>query len=315
MNRERESLKGGNCTHAPGLAKTRLAAVSADNDLPRSCLLTALASRQNSRRLKKQRDTFFAGSLLVRVTLGMALLALAGCQSPSARDKRTNATAWFRGGEAAALYRQGFAVARQQLDLVLAQPAPPKPLALITDIDETVLDNSPYQVWLIQSGETYSLKTWKKWTALASAEPLPGARDFLNHASSRGVTVFYVTNRDQDEADATVRNLRAAGFPDADHAHLFCKRTSKNKDDRREEIGKTNTVCLLLGDNLSDFSSAFDSTVVETRGAAVTNHAARFGSNWIVFPNPMYGDWEKARPAGETNSAGSLIDGLKVPKF
>ncbi len=236
----------------------------------------------------------------------MVLLTLVGCQSPSAPDKRTNATAWFRGGEAAALYRQGFAVARQQLDLVLAQPAPTKPLAIITDIDETVLDNSPYQVWLIQNRETYSLKTWKKWTALASAEPLPGARDFLNYASSRGVKVFYVTNRDQDEGDATVRNLQATGFPNANHAHLLCKRTSKNKDDRREEIAKSHTVCLLLGDNLSDFSSAFDSAVLEPRAATVTNHAARFGSNWIVFPNPMYGDWEKARPAGVTNSIFSV---------
>lgn len=244
----------------------------------------------------------------------MALLTLVGCQSPSAPDKRTNATAWFRGGEAAALYRQGFAVARAQLDAVLAQPAPPKPLAIITDIDETVLDNSRYQVWLIQNRETYSLKTWKKWTALASAEPLPGARDFLNYASHHGVTVFYVTNRDQDEADATVRNLRAAGFPNADHAHLLCKRTSKNKDDRREEVAKSHIVCLLLGDNLSDFSSAFDSTVLEPRAAAVTNLAARFGSNWIVFPNPMYGDWEKARPAGATNAVNS-IDGLNVPKL
>ncbi len=238
--------------------------------------------------------------------LGAALLVLVGCQSPSARDKRTNATAWFRGGEATALYLQGFAVARERLDAALAQPAPPKPLALITDIDETVLDNSPYQVWLIQNRETYSLATWKKWTALANAEPLPGARDFLNYASSRGVKVFYVTNRDQDEADATVKNLQRAGFPNADHANLFCKRTSKNKDDRRADIAKAHTVCLLLGDNLSDFSSAFDSAVLEERGTAVTNHAARFGSNWIVFPNPMYGDWEKARPAGATNSIFSV---------
>ena len=238
--------------------------------------------------------------------LCVVAVLLAGCQSPSLRDKRTNATAWFRGGESAALYLQGFAVARERLDAALAQPAPPKPLALITDIDETVLDNSPYQVGLIQNRETYSLKTWKQWTARASAEALPGASNFLNYASSRGVKVFYVTNRDQDEADATLRNLKRAGFPDADAAHLLCKRTSKNKDDRRADIGKTNTVCLLLGDNLSDFSSAFDLTILEERGAAVTNHAARFGSNWIVFPNPMYGDWEKARPAGATNSIFSV---------
>jgi 5'-nucleotidase (lipoprotein e(P4) family) len=257
--------------------------------------------------LMQHRDTPPPNRFSARMFLCVIALLLAGCQSPAARDKRTNATAWFRGGEATALYFQGFAVARERLDAALAQPAPPKPLALITDIDETVLDNSPYQVWLIQNRETYSLKTWKQWTARASAEALPGASNFLSYASSRGVKVFYVTNRDQDEADATVKNLQAAGFPNADHAHLLCKRNGiKGKDDRRAEIAKAHTVCLLLGDNLSDFAGAFDSAVLEDRGAAVTHHAARFGSNWIVFPNPMYGDWEKASPAGATNSIFSV---------
>lgn len=280
----------------------------------RSCLLLAQRSRQNSRRLKSHRDHFFAGSLLARTLLCAALLVLVGCQSPAARDKRTNATAWFRGGESAALYFQGFAVARERLDAVLAQPAPPKPLALITDIDETVLDNSSYQVWLIQNRESYSTNSWKEWTKLAKAKGLPGAREFLRHADSKGVKIFYVTNRDQDEADATLKNLRAEGFPQSDAGHLFCKRKSRSKDDRRDEIVRNYTVCLLLGDNLSDFSGTFDSTILEERGAAVTNHAARFGSNWIVFPNPMYGDWEKARPAGATNSA-TVIEGFLVPKL
>ena len=229
--------------------------------------------------MKTHRDTFFDGSLFVRALLGATLLVLVGCQSPSARDKRTNATVWFRGGESAALYFQGFAVARERLDAVLAQPAPPKPLALITDIDETVLDNSPYQIWLIQNRALYSTNSWKKWTKLAEAKALPGAREFLRHADSKGVKIFYVTNRDQDEADATLKNLRDEGFPQSEAAHLFCKRKSRSKDDRRDEITRTHTVCLLLGDNLSDFSGVFDTTILEERGTAVTNHAARFGSN------------------------------------
>jgi 5'-nucleotidase (lipoprotein e(P4) family) len=282
---------------------------------PASCLPRAPASGQNSRRLKTPRQVFPSARALLPLVAAFALVVVTGCQSPAERDKRTNATVWFRGGESAALYRQGFTVARTRLDAVLAQPRPEKPLALITDIDETVLDNSPYQLWLIQNRTTYSLATWKKWTALASAEPLPGAREFLNYASSRGVKVFYVTSRDQDEADATLKNLQHAGFPDATAAHLLCKRPGvKGKEDRRQDIASTNTVCLLLGDNLSDFAAAFDATVFEERAAAVTNLAAQFGSNWIVFPNPMYGDWEKARPAGATNAVNGL-DGLPVPKL
>jgi 5'-nucleotidase (lipoprotein e(P4) family) len=274
-------------------------------------LLRTQGNGQNSAHLKQHRAIFplswstrqGCASLL----LGVALLAFTGCQSPWAKDRRAGGTAWYQGGESAALYLQGFALARRQLDIVLTNPAPAKPLAIITDIDETVLDNSPYQAWLIEQRKTYSPATWKQWTVLARAKALPGAREFLDYADGKKVRIFYVTNRDQDEADATLKNLRAEGFPQAEAAHLFCKRNGlKSKDDRRDEITRTHTVCLLLGDNLSDFSSAFDLTVLEERGAAVTHHAARFGSNWIVFPNPMYGDWEKARPAGATNAIFSV---------
>jgi 5'-nucleotidase (lipoprotein e(P4) family) len=252
------------------------------------------------------------------------LLAAVGCQTPDgtstpsarsrAEDRRLNAVQWFHSAEASAMYTQNFALARRALDDALAQPAP-RPRAIITDIDETVLDNSPYQVWLIQNRQPYSLETWKKWTALASATALPGASNFLNYAASRGVTVFYVTNRDQDEADATIKNLKAAGFPHADSAHLLCKRASRGKEDRRQEIAQRHTVCLLLGDNLSDLAAAFDSTVADDRAASVTNNASLFGSNWIVFPNPMYGDWEKALTSGAGGSAGQSINNLKAPKL
>ena len=252
-----------------------------------------------------------------------ALLAT-GCQSipcckpsPAAPmgDRRHHATLWFHSAESTAMYLQSFAQARQALDAQVAQPAPAKPRAIVTDIDETVLDNSPYQVWLIQNRQPYSPATWKKWTALASAAALPGASNFLNYASSRGVAVFYVTNRDQDEADATLKNLRAAGFPNATSEHLFCKRTTKGKEDRRQEIARRYSICLLLGDNLSDFSAAFDTTVAQERAAAVTKNTALFGSNWIVFPNPMYGDWEKGKTIGASGTNAFAIENFKAPKL
>lgn len=243
-------------------------------------------------------------------TCAVIFLAISGCQTtpgvseaplalPDGKDPRLNGTRWFQGAEASAMFLQSFAMARNALDAALAQPAPSqKPRAIITDIDETLLDNSPYQVWLIQNRQQYSLATWKQWTALAKAVALPGASNFLSYAASRGIAVFYVTNRDQDESDATLKNLKAAGFPNADIAHLLCKRAARGKEDRRQEIAQRYEVCLLLGDNLSDLSAAFDSTSVEERAAAVASNASLFGSNWIVFPNPIYGDWEKARPVG-----------------
>lgn len=196
------------------------------------------------------------------------------------------------------MYLQSFVTARHALDASMLQRPPEdnKPRAIITDIDETVLDNSEYQAWLIKTGQPYSLDTWKKWTALSSAPALPGASNFLHYAANRGIKVFYVTNRDQDESEATLKNLRTAGLPNATHEYLLCKRSSRGKEDRREEIARQYTVCLLLGDNLSDLSAAFDTAVTEDRAAAVATNSSLFGTTWIVFPNPMYGDWEKAKP-------------------
>lgn len=245
--------------------------------------------------------------------MGVAVATLSmGCQSlcpapepepVSKKDARLNATLWFQGAESAALYFQSFTLARRALDEQLALPATDKPRVIITDIDETVLDNSAYQAWLIKTKQPYSPKTWKEWTALASAPALPGASNFLSYAASRGVRVFYVTNRDQDEADATLKNLREAGFPNAEPQFLLCKQSDRSKETRRQQIAATNTVCLLLGDNLADLAAAFDVITVDARQSAVARSAKEFGTRWILFPNPMYGDWERAQPAGRLREA------------
>jgi len=242
-----------------------------------------------------------------------ATLAVTGCQSiPRENDSRLLATLWFQSAEASACYLQAFAHARVALDEILSRPAPAQPLAIVTDIDETVLDNSGYQAWLIRTGQKYSTNTWKQWTSLASAPATPGASNFLNYAASRGVKIFYVTNRDLDETDTTLRNLRAAGFPFADTEHLFTKRgRDKSKEERRRNIARTNTIALLLGDNLADLAAAFDGATVEARAESVVTNAARFGSNWIVFPSPMYGDWESAKSS--LTPASNAVERLKGP--
>ena len=48
--------------------------------------------------------------------------------------------------EAYRLFQQGYELARIRLAENLARDRKPGPYAVIVDIDETVLDNSPYQV-------------------------------------------------------------------------------------------------------------------------------------------------------------------------
>src|SRR5205085_7422481 len=88
-----------------------------------------------------------------------------------------------------------------------------KPLALITDIDETVLDNSDYDVHQAINGRDYDQNAWYEWTSRGEADTVPGAPSFLKYAASKGVTVFYITNRDEQERPDTMKNLKQYGLP------------------------------------------------------------------------------------------------------
>ena len=55
---------------------------------------------------------------------------------------------------------------------------------------------------------------WRAWVKSARAPALPGAAELARRAAELGVTLFYVTNRDADEEEATRANLaRAPGPP------------------------------------------------------------------------------------------------------
>lgn len=198
-----------------------------------------------------------------------------------------------RAAEYKALCQQAFNVATWQLDAALKQPHT-KPLAIITDIDETLLDNSPYAVAMAQKGQTYNETTWLEWTSKGIAEPLMGSQAFYKYAASKGVEVFYITNRSINDKPGTIANLAKYNFPFADEAHVVVRGKISSKEARRLKVGETHDILLLLGDNLADFSTVFDKKPEVQRLEGVVNNAAEFGKRFIVLPNSGYGDWEAA---------------------
>lgn len=198
-----------------------------------------------------------------------------------------------RAAEYRALCYQAYNIAYLRLDQALAQSAV-KPRAIVTDIDETVLDNSAYAAQRALKGSDYDPASWMTFTSLAISDTVPGAYHFLRYAASQGVEIFYVTNREEKERNGTLSNLRNFGFPNSDEGHLLTKAGTSGKENRRQAVSKTHEIVLLLGDNLSDFSFIFDKKSVEDRFAAANSVAAEFGKKFIVLPNPVYGDWEQA---------------------
>lgn len=192
-----------------------------------------------------------------------------------------------------ALCLQSYNMARMQLDLkLLTKPASP---ALITDIDETILDNSPFQAGNILDNTDYNTALWHKWCSEARAKSVPGAVEFMKYAASKGVNIFYVSNRDTSDLKSSMKNLAEQGFPQITPEH-FSFKTGKNssKRVRQDFIASKHQVLLLFGDNLNDFSYVFENRNTADRKGVVDSLKTAFGDRFIVLPNAMYGEWESA---------------------
>lgn len=198
-----------------------------------------------------------------------------------------------RAAEYKALCIQAFNIARLRVDEAVQQHSQ-KPRAIITDIDETFLDNSPYAVHEALQGKDYDPASWYEWTAKGIADTLSGALSFFNYAASRKIEIFYITNRDEKDKAGTLSNLQRFHFPFADNQHLIVKQSTSSKEERRQKIAATHDIVLLLGDNLADFSALFDKKTEAEREQNVYGSAGEFGKRFIVLPNFNYGGWEDA---------------------
>jgi len=199
-------------------------------------------------------------------------------------------------GEARALEYQTYVLARMLLDRDLGNRRIKMRRAIIVDVDETILDNSRYQEMLIKQGVNYP-EGWTDWCNRAEATSIPGALDFLKYANSRGVRVFYITNRKIAEKDGTARNLKSLGFPEVNDETLLVRTNTETdtKEPRRQSVASHYHVVLLMGDNLNDFSDVFEkSKTVAARLDATEKNRSQFGTHFIVLPNAMYGDWENS---------------------
>jgi 5'-nucleotidase (lipoprotein e(P4) family) len=217
-----------------------------------------------------------------------------------------NAVLWVQSSaEFRAASIQTYNAARRALDEALADKTrigateetsdgPDQPPAIIVDADETVLDNTPYEARAIRAGTTYDKKMWKEWTAEGAAPAMPGATEFLQYAESRGVTVFYVTNRDEDERAGTRANLERLGLPlRGDIETLLLRTGTSDKSPRRREVAKVYRILLLVGDDMNDFANVREAPWNE-RDALIEKTKDWWGTRWFMIPNPMYGSWERA---------------------
>jgi len=232
-------------------------------------------------------------------------------QAGADNEYQTGAVLWTQSSaEYRALAYQTFTLARLRFDQAVTNPRSrrasvrsAKPPAIVVDIDETVMDNSRFQAELILRGVSFTSEAWRAWCDRAEAGAVPGAIEFLNYATRRGAHVFYITNRGPAEKAGTVTNLKKLGFPEVtdDTVMVRAQGTSASKESRRQVVRSRYRIVLLIGDNLNDFADDFSGKSIAERSAEVDRQRSKFGSTFIVLPNPIYGDWEGAIYGNKSN--------------
>ncbi len=240
----------------------------------------------------------------------------AAATAPAAgADDNLNAVLWVQtSAEYKAVAETIYRAAADKLDAALAEKnwdalvpdergnaATGLPPAVILDVDETVLDNSPYQARLVLGGKEYDEVTWDRWVAEKKAKPVPGVVDFAKAATAKGVTLLYLSNRAEHLQAATLANLRAVGLPVKDESVFLglgtvvegCEQNGSEKDCRRRLAGQKYRVLMQFGDQLGDFVRIVANTP-EGRTQLLEEYDDWFGERWWMLPNPTYGSWEPA---------------------
>lgn len=236
------------------------------------------------------------GQMVIAGALSLTMVSAVSAQKVD-NEHQVGGILWTQtSGEWKALAYQAFALARMNLDRDLRVNRRSRmKRAVIVDVDETVLDNSPYQAMTVKTRTAYESKSWHGWCEKVEARPIPGAVEFLRYAHSRGVRVFYVSNRRQTEKQCTAQNLKNMGFPDVSDETVLVRVDVSSKQPRRDDIARKHRVVLLIGDNLNDFAEIFEqSKTIDSRLSATEQNKSNFGTRFIVLPNVMYGAWEEA---------------------
>jgi len=218
-------------------------------------------------------------------------LLLTGLGRPlAAQLPEHKAIKWVRDSrEYVELTRQIYAQATAAVRTAAARE--PGPWAVVMDLDETVLDNSVYQLQIAAYGTAFDTASWNAWVRRAEAGVVPGAAEFIAAVHEAGGRMAYVSGREQSTTEETRRNLAALGLiRDGD---LLCLRDAAgaySKRMRRAELraGKGRCawdtpvpVVAYIGDATGDFP-------------APDEEPGTFGVKFFMLANPMYGSWEGA---------------------
>lgn len=271
-----------------------------------------------------------AAGLGAGVLIGLVLAP--GPQPPARENPATrnlDASLWVQtSAEYAACCRQTYQLAwerlREKLDKRPKATGGALRPAVVLDLDETVLDNSPYQTYLIRNGLTFSHESWARWERDYPDEVMlvPGAKEFLDRARRAGAVPVFISNRLAKAKPYVIKVLERLkiGTEDIDARLMLAESVeASGKEPRRKLAREKYDVLMYIGDNLRDLSEDFRAPKgldandpdalrgkARLRRVKVAAATGRFGDDWFILPNPVYGEWTKyagSRPVEALNRA------------
>ena len=220
-------------------------------------------------------------------------------------ETETMGLLWMRtSAEYRALAYQGYNVAMNAVKMAVTDPSHQrKPLAIVLDADETVVDNTKLMGESIVNGNgRFDAPWWRQAVHQGKSQAMPGAVEFLNEVHKQGVEIFYVSNRYAPvNLDVTIQNFKELGFPSVDKDHVLLFEKDSDKQPRFDMIAKKYYVVVYMGDNAGDFPIGTKGKTLAERNAIIDNHKEDFGTTFVVFPNPAYGSWVGSLAKGYQN--------------
>ena len=220
-------------------------------------------------------------------------------------ETETMGLLWMRtSAEYRALAYQGYNVAMNAVKMAVTDPSHQrKPLAIVLDADETVVDNTKLMGESIVNGNgRFDAPWWRQAVYQGKSQAMPGAVEFLNEVHKQGVEIFYVSNRYAPvNLDVTIQNFKELGFPSVDKDHVLLFEKDSDKQPRFDAITKKYYVILYMGDNAGDFPIGTKGKTLAERNGIIDAHKEDFGTTFVVFPNPAYGSWVSALAKGYQN--------------
>jgi 5'-nucleotidase (lipoprotein e(P4) family) len=197
---------------------------------------------------------------------------------------------------------QAYTLAGERVKSTMMKPSDGPGRVVILDLDETVFDNRAYQSTMLRTaGGGFDAIRWLNWEGEVHAGEVrwvPGAKEFLRLCKEHGVPTFFISNRTETNRAGTKAALAKLGIDVPDEQLLLNKSaSSSDKTERRKQVTDKFHVILNVGDNLRDFDERFKFDKAkgsDGRNAEVDATKENFGSEWIILPNPAYGEWAKA---------------------